>query len=400
MNETLKTPDTEFHNPNVSTHENLHESTQESIKKSRHEPSVTALKKWYKIYGSKAKPDSTQTWDVIVVGSGMGGMSCAAALAHFGKRVLLLEQHYMPGGFTHMFSRKGYTWDVGVHCVGQMSERQLPGRLIRWLSRNQIEFVPMGNVYETFHYPDGSTIRFPDRMSTFKQTLMDAFPAEKTAIEKYFEAVTAATRDARTFFLMRTFPRWIDDLSTQFSLRTGLGKRHFSKNWWRKTTEEVLDSITTNEKLKAVLTSQWGYYGSTPSRSSFALHALTVRHFWNGGYYPKDGAASIALGLLPVIAEAGGETWVRASVREVLVEDGKAVGVRMEDGTELRASSVVSAVGAKATVERLLPETEREARWARKISDLPQSLPHVCLHLGFEGDVLKAGATKSNQWFM
>ena len=84
-------------------------------------------------------PPFPRQWDAIVIGSGIGGMACAAALAKFGRKVLVLEQHYVPGGFTHTFSRKGYTWDVGVHCLGQMTEREIPGRLIRWLSDGKVE---------------------------------------------------------------------------------------------------------------------------------------------------------------------------------------------------------------------------------------------------------------------
>src|SRR4051794_31543870 len=102
-------------------------------------------------YRSLTKGPIAGRWDVIVVGSGMGGMATAAALAKHGRRCLVLEQHYVPGGFTHTFSRKNFTWDVGVHCVGEMSERQLPGRLLSWLSDGRLKWQHMGDVYEKFY---------------------------------------------------------------------------------------------------------------------------------------------------------------------------------------------------------------------------------------------------------
>lgn len=341
----------------------------------------------YKMFG---KHGGKSEWDTIVIGSGMGGMACGAALAKFGKRVLILEQHYVPGGFTHTFSRKGFKWDVGVHCVGEMGPRDVPGRLLSWLSDGAIRWEPMGKTYETFYFPDGFKIEFPDTWREFKTRLLETFPQDKDAIDLYFDLIWKVTNSAKPFFAMRAMPEWVDKIGSKFFRGV---------QWWSKTTSEVLSQLTTNERLKSVLAAQWGYYGSTPSQSSFAIHAMTVRHFWNGGYFPVDGAQTIADNLLKVVQEAGGETLVRASVEQILVEDGRAVGVRMQNGEEFRAKNIVSAAGALATVDRLLPEDLRSSAWASDIRELRQSPPHICLYLGFEGDVIAAGATRSNQWF-
>jgi all-trans-retinol 13,14-reductase len=151
--------------------------------------------------------------------------------------------------------------------------------------------------------------------------------------------------------------------------------------------------------LRAVLTAQWGYYGSVPSRSSFAIQALVAKHFMHGGFYPVGGASQIARALLSTVERAGGWTTIRADVAQISVEDGAAVGVRLTDGREVRAKRVVSAVGVASTVERLLPSPHRRASWATEVSSLPPAPAHVCLYLGFEGDIRRAGASAANKWF-
>jgi all-trans-retinol 13,14-reductase len=99
------------------------------------------------------------------------------------------------------------------------------------------------------------------------------------------------------------------------------------------------------------------------------------------------------------VARAGGEIVVRATVDRILVERGRAVGVRMTDGTEFKAPVVVSAAGAHITATQFVPEDYRETEWARGISQLRASPPHICLYVGLEGDVAAAGGTKANQWF-
>ncbi|MFT5992576.1 MAG: all-trans-retinol 13,14-reductase, partial [Bradymonadia bacterium] len=80
----------------------------------------------------------------------MGGMTAAAMLATMGKRVLVLEQHYTPGGFTHTFKRPGYEWDVGVHAVGEVSLHTTIGRLLKRLTKGKLEWASLGDTYDEF----------------------------------------------------------------------------------------------------------------------------------------------------------------------------------------------------------------------------------------------------------
>jgi len=333
-----------------------------------------------------------RAWDYVVVGSGMGGMTTAAMLSKLGRRVLVLEQHYVPGGFTHTFARKGWEWDVGVHAVGEVSEHSLPGRLLAKLTDGRLQWEKLGEVYDEFHWPDGLRIDFPDSPTQFRANLLEAFPDEGDAIDAYLAAVRRVAKAMRKYYLARTVPRAVAPLADRF-LAGDAGK------YFMQTTKEVIESITENKKLQAVFAAQWGYYGSVPSRSSFAIQALVVKHFQWGAWYPVGGSGSVAKELLTTVAESGGWTRICADVEEILIEGGRAVGVRLTGGEEIRAGAVVSAAGIQSTAKRLLPPSYREQAWASEVTSLRPASAHVCLYLGFEGDIRDTGASGANKWF-
>lgn len=339
-------------------------------------------------YSTKS-PD--KPWDYIVIGSGMGGMTTAAMLSKLGKRVLVLEQHYVPGGFTHTFRRKKWTWDVGVHAVGEVDRASMLGKVLARLTDDRLRWASLGSVYDEFYFPD-LRIDFPDDRKQFVSNLLEAFPSQQTAVDDYMRKVKQVAGAMRSYYLSRVMPpQW-----------AGLTDRLLAKDanaHLLRTTKQVLDEFCTDEKFKTVLTAQWGYYGVPPERSSFAIHALVARHFVHGAYYPEGGSQKIAEELLQTVVDSGGWTRIRADVDEILIRNGCAVGVRLKDGEEIRASAVISAAGALATVQRLLPQSEKSKFWARSITWLRPTPCHVCLYLGFKGDIRDSGAGSANKWF-
>jgi all-trans-retinol 13,14-reductase len=331
-------------------------------------------------------------WDYIVIGSGMGGMTAAALLAKIGKRALVIEQHYVPGGFTHSFRRPGYSWDVGVHAVGEVTERSLTGRLLSALTDGRLRWASLGPVYDEFHYPEGFRVDFPDNPREFRENLVAAFPREVKAIDEYLELVRKVSGGMKAYHLARTFPQRAAALTDRLLARR-------AQHYLELNTARTLATLSDDERLRSVFAAQWAYYGSVPSRSSFAIQALVVKHFQWGGYYPVGGSKRIAAELLTTVAEGGGWTRIATDVDQILVRGGKAVGVRLKSGEEILAGRVISAAGVGTTVRRLLPAELRAARWVHEVEQLTPAPAHVCLYLGFKGDIRRAGASGANKWF-
>ena len=333
-----------------------------------------------------------QTWDVIIIGSGMAGLSCAAALSLSGKKVLVLERHHIPGGYTHMFRRKEYVWDVGVHAIGEMGGRGALWKSLDWLSQGQLKWKSLGENYDEFHFPENLNISFPNSKQEYIRRLKEAFPAEASGIDRYFALIDKAANSAKLLFALKSLPQSVHSVANILT-------KPCMRNWWGISCENALREIHLSEKLKTVLTAQWGYHGNLPKNSPFAMHALIVKHFLYGAYYPEGGSKNIAATLGHTINQAGGQIVCRASVEKLLMKSERAIGVELVNGQKIYGGQIISATSAKITVEKLIPKTFRSLSWAKNIKKLKQSPGYVCLYLGFKGDIQKAGASATNKWF-
>jgi len=331
-------------------------------------------------------------WDAIVIGSGIGGLACAAALAHHKRRVLVLERHDVAGGLTQTFSRDGYTWDVGVHYLGDMAPGRPARKVLDWLGDGAIEMAPLGPVYDTVRFPGDFEFQYSRPEEALRTDLKEKFPASAREIDAFLEAIADAERAARALFAARAMP-------------TPLGKglawlqRNNLQRWWGRTTAEVMGGIVGDARLRSVLAAAWGDHGGRPAQGSFGLQALVMRHYLNGAWYPVGGASVFARALGNAIAAAGGEIRTGAEVAAIRVENDTALGVTLKNGATLDARRVVSDAGAHNTVAQLLPAAARESAWAREILGLAPSFCHLQLYLGLEGDIRARGATTSNYWF-
>ncbi len=342
------------------------------------------------------KPNtSARTFDAIVIGSGIGGLAFAALMARLRKwRVLVLERHFKIGGFTHTFSRPGgWTWDVGVHYVGEMGRGMAGRNLFDYITGGAVDWAPMPDIYDVFVYP-GLTVKVPKGRANFERALVGTFPAEKQAIGEYFRDIKHATNWFSRYIMAMVTPKpvsWVARKINRFSERLPL-----------QTTQQYLESRFRDPRLRAVLASQWADYGLPPGRSAFVAHAVIVSHYLEGAWYPSGGSGEIPKAASSVIREAGGELLAGHEVTKIILEGGKAAGVVVQQkkgagkSLEFRAPVIVSDAGAWNTFTHLVPS---EAMPFRAESEtLPEGLEAVELFLGLKRDPRELGIHGENYW--
>ncbi len=342
--------------------------------------------------GDSKSDQAAKDWDVIIIGSGMGGMAAASALSQTGHKVLVLEQYDKIGGQTHSFSRNGFSWDVGLHYLSGFAPGEPSRKSLDWLCETPVDFAPMGAIYDYLHIGDAEPLPLSRPYEAQIFDLKERFPNDAEAIDSWFDAVHKAREAVYAVFQTRAMPQPFGDI-------VGWWNRGGIKEWVGRTTGEVAAEITDNSNLVDALVAQWGDHGGRPSVASFAAHAL-VAHSWLecGAWYPVGGAAVIAEHILPVIRKAGGEARAGVRVDDLLMEKGRVIGVRTAHGEDIYADAVVSNIGARETVDQLLPDDHGEDEWVREIRSFGPSICHFSLFLGFEGDIEAAGATKANHW--
>src|ERR1700686_4615942 len=335
-------------------------------------------------------------YDAIVIGSGIGGLAFASIMAKLRKwRVLILERHFKIGGFTHTFTRPGgWSWDVGLHYVGDMGEGMMGRRLFDLITEGRVKWNPLPDVYDVFVYPN-LQIRACKGEANLRSTLTGVFPKERANIEGYFRDLGSATSWANRYFAAKAMPpllAWMIRAVNRFTADLPL-----------EVTQQYLKKRFGDARLRAVVTSQWADYGLPPSLSAFATHAVIVSHYLNGAWYPDGGAGEIARATGSVIRAAGGEILPSHEVTRILVEGGRAVGVEVNISkgkqgarAEFRAPVIVSDAGAWNTFSRMLPASVLPFR--EQLKSPPEGFEVVELFLGLRRDPREMGFKGENYW--
>ena len=315
------------------------------------------------------------TVDVVIIGSGVGGLTTAAILSRVGYKVVVFEQHYTAGGSTHVYtphhgsggggdggsssnSKKvdtDFEFDVGVHYVGSQldSWKSVPRWIFSWLSDGKLEWSKCADVYDVaYNNATGERLEFTGDPKSNRQMLLEKFPhVDPKALDLYYSKCRMARLVGYVDFAMKAFPPSVTRLVWR------LGYRQLYERCCLGTTLEVMKSCGLPKDIIGAITYSYGDYGTPPSRSPFVMQAFMENHYDGGGFFPKGGSSSIAKTLIAAIHRRGGLVFVSSPVERIITQptrygpNYKAVGVTVKGVNIHSRRAVISDAGFTKTFD-------------------------------------------------
>ena len=335
------------------------------------------------------KPPATGPWDVIVVGSGLSGLTTAAYLAANGRKVLVLESYDVAGGCSQTFRRKReWQFDVGLHYIGGVKTGDIAQVLKGLGLLDRIEFVEMDpDGFDTFVFPDFE-FRVPKGWDAYTERLVETFPDEAEGLRKCMKVFEQVMNELRTAGI----PNKDSDLEQY------LAKAPTVVQWGMRSLAELFDECGLSAKSRAVLAGHAGDYATPPSRTPVTMHAGLVDHYMQeGAFYVRGGGQVLAAHLIDVIHTNGGRVRTHAEVTSIDVEDGAVTGVTVEGDERISAPVVVSTADLKRTFLDLLDSAVLPDGLAEIVDGYRMATPLVCVYLGLDFD-LNERMPNTNYW--
>lgn len=332
------------------------------------------------------KPKGENEYDVIIVGAGIGGLTCASLLAKWGYKVLVLEQHYQVGGYCSSFKRLGYTFNTGVEDVSGLWDGGPVSNLLKELSLSREELFVKNRVRYVYK---GRIIDQPEDLREFIQLLGSIFPSEKERLKEFFDYLGKAFEECYSDARYYGVP-----LPAELIAKV-LGEKKLSDyprehpNFYKlmnMSYKELLDEYFVDPDLKNLLSALLGYFGTEPDKTPASTAVIVYGYYAYGGYMPRNGAGRFAEVLRNYIEGRGGKVFLRSKVDRILIENGETVGVEA-GGRVYKSPVVVSNVNAKTTFLELVGEKHLSSSFVEYVKSLRMSPSAFLVFLGVDMDL-------------
>ena len=285
-----------------------------------------------------------EKFDVIVIGSGIGGLISAGMFASHGLKTLVLEKHIKPGGYLSSFTRKGFIFDSAVDCVSGVAPGGLIHRVLEMLDVDgDVRFLRIDPI-RVSRFPD-LEIPVDANVEAYKERLISLFPSETSEIRLFFESVV------RAYGQLQSALKSLISGSANLSALTPDLLRLIGISYG-----QMLDEYFSDFRLKAVLSDRCPFIGLPPSKvSAVAMINMIMSYFDLGAYRPEGGFQRLADAFIEGIRRKGGEVIFGNGVKRIILNANNiCLGVRCDNGEKYMSRHIISNVDFDLTFRRLL----------------------------------------------
>lgn len=324
-------------------------------------------------------------YEVIVIGSGIGGLTSASLLAKSGKSVLVLEAHDRPGGYAHGFKRKKYQFDSGVHLISGCGENGYCGGQVIYKALNalgmlnEIEFISI-NPFSHVQYPQLS-IELPQTIEKFVDSLAESFPSERKGIKQLTQLCQQIAEEVML----------ADELMGEVSHEKAQQLMPCLFEYRKSTLAEVASQFISDPKLLDVFASNWPYLGLPPSKVSFIYwSSMLIGYMVDGAYYCKGGFQQLANTLVKGLQYFNGEIKYKSVVEQIIIENRKVAGV-IVNKQRINAPIVISNSDFKNTVYNMVGEHYFPPRFLQRTKKMKHSLSIFTVYIATNLDLKTMG---------
>ena len=317
-------------------------------------------------------------YDVVVIGAGLGGLSAAALLAKEGFRVLVCEHTERVGGCCSSFEHEGFTFDIGASIV-EMA--WIIDELFKRLGLRTADYMDLLTIDPIYGFvtETGERFTYPVDRDATREVIARLSPEDARAWDRFAEVGAEAINEVFGSVMCTPMQGMFD------AMRIGLRNPKFLKyaRYLVQSFESTLCSFFKDDRVRASMSMQSYYIGLPPALCpGYAAFLAYSEH--EGIFYPRGGMISIPGGIARALREYGGEIRFNSTVRKVLLEGRRAMGVELADGTVIRSRLVLSNINAKVLYLELVGRNNLPG-WARRaVESYEVSIPCPMIMLGLD----------------
>ena len=314
----------------------------------------------------------TKKYDIIIIGSGLGGLQSGVILSRKGYKVLVLEKNHQIGGSLQTFKRKGCTFSTGMHYIGSLDEGQALNKIFKYFNLfDGIEYKRLDETGFDIFNIGGTEYRFPIGFDNFKKQMYEYFPDEKDAIDKYVSEIHK-TIDTQDIYLLKDTKNKSGDVASYLTMNT-----------W-----EYICLLTKNSQLQQVLSALNFVYAGVKEKSPFYLHALINYHFISSSYRIVGDTGLIAKKLKDEIIEHGGDVLTKKEVVNLVIIDNKVIAVETRDEIRYEADNIISDVHPAATMD-MIKKGDIKKSFRNRMMKKENTMSAFAVHINLKKDTFK-----------